>query len=88
MNIILTPKAEKQLEHLSKMDQLAVARKIRSFSSSKTIPDSKKLKKEKNAYRARVRDIRIVYTKSRKTIYIVLIGHRKDIYKVVNRLLK
>ncbi len=70
------------------MDQIAVGKKIRELSKSKGRYSPKKLKKVKSAYRIRIGNLRIVYKKSKTSIRVVFIGHRKDIYKLVDRLLK
>lgn len=87
MKIILSPRAEKQLRKLSKVNQIIIANKIRSISKSAEVPGEKRLKEYKNIYRVRIGDYRIVYKKTTKELYIILIGHRKDIYKIVKRLL-
>lgn len=87
MKIILSPRAEKQLKKLSKVNQIIIANKIRSISKSAEVSGEKRLKEYKNIYRVRIGDYRIVYKKTTKELYIILIGHRKDIYKIVKRLL-
>lgn len=88
MNVILSPRAKKQLKNISKIDQLALANKIRSLKEDKNINQIQKLASYKNIYRVRVGDYRIVFRKSKKEIYLILIGHRRDIYRLVNRLLR
>ena len=88
MKVLVTPGAERQLKHLSKLDRLIVTRKISTFSNIKTILSAEKIKRYKNAYRVRVGDLRIIYTKNKNKIYIVLIAHRNDVYKLVERFLK
>ena len=88
MKITLSPRAKKQLKNISKIDQLALANKIRSLKEDKNINQIQKLASYKNIYRVRVGDYRIVFRKSKKEIYLILIGHRRDIYRLVNRLLR
>lgn len=85
MKIILSPRAEKELKKLSKLDQIAIAKKIRSFVE-KQIAQEKKLKGFTNVFRTRLGNFRIVYKKTSQEIYIILIGHRKDIYSLLKRL--
>ena len=84
MKVILSPKAEKQLKKLGKIDQIAIARKIRGIAR-KNIAKQKKLKGFKNIFRLRIGDYRLVYKKTKNELYIVLIGHRRDVYKVIKR---
>ncbi|MFH1648277.1 MAG: type II toxin-antitoxin system RelE/ParE family toxin [Patescibacteria group bacterium] len=88
MKVSLSPRAKKQLKNISKVDQLALANKIRSLKEDKNINQIQKLASYKNIYRVRVGDYRIVFKKSKKEIYLILIGHRRDIYRLVNRLLR
>jgi len=85
MRLEISPRAEKQLKKLSKVDQIAVAKKIRQLGSDVGVV-SKKLTGV-NGYRVRVGDLRVIYTKTRDLIYIVLIDHRREAYKEMKRLL-
>ena len=84
MKILLSSRAEKELRSLPKMDQIAVAKKIRLLTG-KTGNDEK-LKGIINIFRVRVGNYRIVYKQSSQEIYIVLISHRKDVYTLLRRL--
>ena len=86
MKAVLSPKAEKQLKKLSKINQIAIAKKIRSIRDSTDIINEEKLRGLKNIYRIRVGDLRIVYKKTKKQIFIVLIHHRRDVYRLLKRL--
>lgn len=88
MKVVLSPRAEKQLKRLSKLDQIAVAKKIRSIRDEKRVSGEEKLRDFRNIFRVRVGDLRIVYRKTRKEIYIVLIRHRRDVYRLVKQLLR
>jgi mRNA interferase RelE/StbE len=85
MKVTLSPRANKQLKKLSKIDQLAVAKKIRSLKS--VTSQKEKLKGFKNIFRIRVGVYRIVYKKTREEIYIILIRHRRDVYRLIKQLL-
>lgn len=87
VKVVLSPRAEKQLKALSKVDQVAVARKIRLVRSEKAAVKPEKLQGYRNIYRVRVGKYRIVYQLTARQVYVVLIGHRSDIYQVVKRLL-
>lgn len=88
MKITLSPLAEKKLKKLPKIDQIAIAEKIRSLKEEKSLLTAEKLQGYKDIYRVRIGSYRIVYRKFSDLFYIILIGHRKDIYEVLQRLLK
>jgi len=87
MKIYLSPRAEKELRKLSKLDQLAVAKKIRSLQQPVQI-NVEKLAGFINIYRLRVGNYRIVYRKNNIEIYVILIGHRKEIYHILSRIIQ
>lgn len=86
MNIRISPRAEKELKKLPKLDQIAVAQKIRNFSIP-SIFGEERLAGYSYIFRVRVGNYRIVYRRTRDEIYIVLIRHRKDVYKKLTDLL-
>lgn len=87
MRVIISPRADKQLRKLPKIDQIAVAIKIRSVKDlSSAISGEEKLSGYKNIFRVRIGNYRIVYRKTPGEVYIVLISHRKDIYQLVKQL--
>lgn len=88
MKIILSPRSEKELRKVTKIDQIAIAKKIRQVRDSIFIINEEKLSGFKNIFRVRVGDYRIVYKKNHKKIYVILIGHRKDIYRLINQLFR
>lgn len=87
MRITISPRAEKELKKITKIDQIAVAIKIRSLIEN-IIVNEEKLSGYKGIFRIRVGNYRLVYRKTSQEIYIVLIHHRKDVYKIVSQLLK
>lgn len=86
MRIIISPRAEKELKKLSKVSQIIIAKKIRTLTSPQ-IKNRELLRGYKNVERVRVGDYRIVYKKTTNLIYIILIGHSKDIYNKLKKLL-
>ncbi len=88
MKVILSPRAEKELKKITKIDQIVIARKIRLIKDESINLQEEKLSGFKNIFRVRVGNYRIVYRKSSQEIYIILIGHRKNIYDLVNKLLR
>ena len=87
MKVVISPRAEKQLKKTSKLDQIAIAQKIRSLTPSQFVPYEEKLKGYTNIFRVRLGDYRIVYRKKQNELYIVIISHRKDVYNLLNKLL-
>ena len=85
MKITIAPGAEKQLRKFPKFDQIAIAQKIRSLTAPALL-NEEKLSGYPRIYRVRVGNYRIVYRKT-ECIYIILIGHRKDIYRVLRDVL-
>ena len=79
MKIIISPKAQKDFKKLTKIYQISISKKIRSLTANPTSITT--LQGFKDFYRARVGDYRIVFKKTDNEIYIVIIGHRSDIYK-------
>lgn len=88
MKIVLSPLAEKQLRKLSKIDQIAVAEKIRAIGDSSSGIIGERLKGYRDIFRVRVGDYRLVYRRFSDRYYIILIHHRKDVYQLLSRLLK
>ncbi|MCG2686159.1 type II toxin-antitoxin system RelE/ParE family toxin [Candidatus Parcubacteria bacterium] len=88
MKVVLSPRAERQLRKLSKINQIAVVKKIRSIRGETAVSGEEKLKGFRHIFRVRVGDHRIVYKRTRQSVYIVLIRHRKDVYRLVRQLLR
>ena len=87
MRIILSSQAEKSLRHLTKIDQIAIAQKIRSLRDSNIQLNEEKLKGYRDVFRIRVGDYRIVYRQQKQIVYIILISHRKDIYRILRQMM-
>lgn len=89
MNVILSNRAEKQLRMLPKIDQLAVAQKIRLIQNSiHSVQQEEKLSGYTSVFRVRVGNYRIVYRKTTQQLFIILIRHRKDVYRMIKEILK
>jgi mRNA interferase RelE/StbE len=80
MKLFILPRVEKELRKLPKFDQIAVGQKIRALREPQ-IPSEEKLAGYTHIYRVRVGQYRIVYKKTSDEITIILIGHRKDLYR-------
>lgn len=85
MTITVSPHAEKYLRKLPKFDQIAIAQKIRGLSFS---VGEEKLSGYSYVYRVRIGDYRIVYKRTSQSVYVILIGHRREIYRMLTQLLK
>lgn len=86
MKITLSPRAEKQLRKLNKLDQIAVAKRIREIRNSDPLVSPEKLAGYPHIFRSRVGNFRIVYRLTPEELYIILIGHRKEIYELLKQL--
>ena len=81
--IIFSRSAEKFLETLDMQTRQRILEKIRELKTNNVNLDIKKLKSKYDLHRLRVGTFRVVYSIQHKqiVIYIVAIGHRKDIYQ-------
>ncbi len=86
MKLTILPRAEKELRKLPKFDQIAVAQKIRLLSAS-SVSGEEKLAGYRHIYRVRVGNYRIVYKKTSEVVSIVLIRHRRDVYRTLKEML-
>ena len=87
MDVIVGPQAKKYLRKLPKTFQIIIAEKLKKLGK-KNGGRSEKLGGYKDIYRVRVGNYRIVYKQFKNRIYIVLIGHRKEVYNLLRNLLK
>ena len=80
--VIITKSAAKSLKTLPKKIQARVVGVIDLLAENPFPPASKKLK-GRDGYRIRTNDYRIIYTVENNLLIInvVLIGHRKEIYR-------
>jgi len=75
-------KAFKQLRKLDKSVQRKIIEKLDQLSGKEILLSNKRLIKFKiGFYRLRVGDYRVIYDIDGKMITILLLGHRKEIYK-------
>ena len=85
MKVWITKTAAKQLKKLGKAIQIILGKRIRELEYSQL--REQKLAGFKNAFRVRAGDYRIVYQKKTNKIVVILVGHRKEIYRLVRELL-
>lgn len=82
MEVIITPKAEKQYQHLPKSEQTKIKKRL--YLLKKNPKEGKKLSGLLSKTRSlRAWPYRIVYyiDEKQKKIYIVTIAHRQGVYK-------
>ena len=81
--IQFTPRAERDLAALPRVDQVRIASRIDSLATTPRPAGCKKLKGPDRFYRIRIGDFRIIYSiGDRKLIILVIrIGNRRDIYR-------
>ena len=87
MKVFVFPGARKQLKKLPKIFQILITQRLTKLSSSIS-SNTKKLTNYKNVYRTRVGHYRIIFEVSDEKIYVILIGHRKEIYKLLDMFMK
>jgi mRNA interferase RelE/StbE len=75
--------AVKALARLPRPHQRRIAKAIDALADDPRPPGVRKLTNTRDAYRLRVGDYRIVYEIADNvlTVYVIRIGHRKDIYR-------
>ena len=89
--IIFSDDAKKALKKLEDQTISKIFEKTKQLTSEQACAlNIKKLKSKINLYRLRVGDYRIIYSieHAKVIIYIVDVGHRKDIYDKMDRRLK
>ena len=81
--VVLSPKAEKQLDELPTPLRRRITEAIEGLESKPRPHGVKKLTGAENLWRIRVGDFRIVYTieDDRLIVLVVKIGHRRKIYR-------
>ena len=84
--IIFSKSAEKFLDTLDKSTKNRILQKVKELRTNSDTLDIKKLKSSYGLYRLRVGNHRVIYALKydRIVIYVVAIGHRKDIYQHLN----
>lgn len=87
MHVIVTPKALRDLKKLRKVSQILIIQRLKKLETGTSATSVERLSGYKNAFRMRVGDYRVVYRIIGGKVYVVLIGHRKDVYQRLRRLL-
>lgn len=86
--IVFSKSADKSLSYLDKQTQQRILEKVKELKTHHENLDIKKLKSHNALYRLRVGQFRIIYTIQHEQIiiFIVAVGHRRDIYQRVNNI--
>ena len=81
--VLIAPAAERQLKSLPKATQTQITKRLLKLEGDPRPSGMKKLEGEKDFYRLRVGDFRIIYSiRDRELMALVVkIGHRGDIYR-------
>ena len=81
--VVISNSAAKSLKALPKKTQARIVGVIDSLADNPFPPAAKKLK-GREGYRIRTNDYRIIYTIEKQilVITVLVIGHRKDVYKI------
>ncbi|MEK9200581.1 MAG: type II toxin-antitoxin system RelE/ParE family toxin [Patescibacteria group bacterium] len=88
MNVTTSERVEKQLRKITKLKQLILTSRFESLGGDEGRTGEEKLGGYKDLYRIRVGDYRIVYKKYPNEIFVILIGHRREVYRLLEQLLK
>jgi mRNA interferase RelE/StbE len=75
--------AAKELDRLPKKDRQRIVERIRGLGENPRPPGAEKLSGRSDKFRIRQGDYRILYEIEDQvlTVYLVKIGHRKDVYR-------
>ncbi len=82
-HLVIAPAARKELTRLPKKIAERIVAAIEALTENPRPPGSLKLEGEKNRYRIRIGDYRVVYSIEDDvlTVLIIRIRHRKDAYR-------
>lgn len=81
MQIFLSSKADRQLSKLPRKMHDVILSRIEKLSEDPFGEKSKKLR-DRQGWRVRVGDYRILYMVEDRKLIILSVGHRKEIYKI------
>ena len=86
MKVEFLKRFSKDLDHIKsksvKQSLIRLIELMESVDALEKIPNTKKLKGHKSAYRTRVGDYRVGFFFENSTILLARFLHRKDIYKI------
>ncbi len=79
--IIVTKRAEKDLDKLDVNIKSTIGRKIKEYSYNPFVYAKKLADPKIGSYRFRIGDHRVIFDIDGNKIIVLRVGHRKDIYK-------
>lgn len=88
-HVMISAKASKAIKELPKQDQLAIIEKIDALTTQDSLSlDIKKLHGYNHLSRLKSGHYRIIFNvdDEQKLIFIIIIGHREEIYNLVKKL--
>jgi mRNA interferase RelE/StbE len=79
----ILPSAERDLASLDGSIQRRIAVRIDALAENPNSPGAKKLQGEKDIWRVRVGDYRVLYTirNAELVVLVIKIGHRREVYR-------
>lgn len=80
-DLILTNSAEKDLKKINESFAKNILIRLKEYSTDPETCDVKKLKEKQGRYRLRVGDYRIIFEENNDSVIVIMIAHRKDVYK-------
>lgn len=82
LQFLATPDFVKSLQKLDKIPQEHVKEQLKFFSEhDNPLLLAKKLRGYKDIFRFRVGNYRVIFRLQQKTIFLLLVRHRKDVYE-------
>lgn len=82
LQFLATPGFVESLQKLDKVPQEHVKQQLKFFSQQDNpLPFAKKLRWYKDIFRFRVGNYRVIFRLQQKTIFLLLVRHRKDVYE-------
>ena len=83
--IQITKRAIKDLSKLNKKTAQKILIYLENLISDPETIDVRKLGYKENFWRIRIGNYRVIIKMERKTIFVEMVGHRKDIYKKLKK---
>ena len=86
-NILLEEIVFDDLKKIQKSDHVFILKRIQEVLSQSPFPKGKNPKKLQGTqdFRLRIGNYRIIYSIEKNTVKVYAIGHRKKVYKKINR---
>lgn len=81
--VTISPAARRQIKKLERKTQERIIQRLRELTANPRPPDIKKMSGERDLYRARTGDYRIIYQIQDDELVILVLkaGHRREVYR-------